>query len=258
MSHQFDLFATFDDPKPAPVAVAPDPEIAEEEPQTLLERLTTYASSPDVWASLAKNGATDDDLIESIRECYYPDARGVDIPALISEVRALFNIPAQVIDVTNLSAVELIRIAKEESSTYLGSGRSPLHRRIEYVFDHRGEAALVEAGWPTHDGAVYINHHTHGITTYAKEITKYLDEHAIKRGETRATRVKYLIENWDPCADPVTELAAAEHCLAVALAVKQPKPKKGKTAGESYDVIRAREAVQLLKSEIARAATKDN
>ncbi len=154
MSHQFDLFALFDDPKPAAPAVA-DPEAApEDEPQTLRERLTTYVSAEAIWENLAKNGATDAELADYIRANYYPDDRGIDAAALVPEVRALFSIPAQALDVTDLPAAELIRIAKGESGLWLASGRSPLHCRVNAVLDQRGEAALTEAGWPTHDGAV--------------------------------------------------------------------------------------------------------
>jgi hypothetical protein len=240
---------------PAPAAWTP----VDVKPGSLRETLTSYASSDCLWESLAQHGATDSDLADFIASNYYTELgrrpKPQDCSPLIAEVRALFGIPAQKLDVTDLPSVDLIKIAQEESQSWHGSGRSPLHDRVNEVIDLRGEKVLTDAGWPIHDGAPYVNRHNCSVDSYADEADKHLDSYARARGESRGTNTKYIVEHCTPMADPAIALPDWEKKLAALEAVKPPKPKKGKTVVHvPFELTEARKTVELLKAEIARRA----
>lgn len=265
MSQQFDLFALFDAPAhvvgvepeiaEAAETLPPEPEAPledrpEQGPYTLRELLTTSYSAPATWESFAQHGATDEEILSEIN-CYYnadhgswPKGRYAE---LVPEVRALFEIPAQNVNVEKLTTLELIQIAQDEAHSWTASGRSPLHCRANDELDKRGEKGIKDAGWPTHDGAVYSNVHTSGLTSYLEEITQYINPQ-YPNGHTRDTNVRYLVEHYRPCADPAALLPKAEERLAAARAIKPPK--KSKPGWEPYELTIARKEVKLLKAEI--------
>jgi hypothetical protein len=250
---QLDLFDYFNPPA---AVLSADPPEAEPAPGLLLESLMVYASSKDVWASLTQRGATDHEIEEATADCYYPSSANIDAEALVPEVRALFNIPIETVEVAALPALELIRMAQDQCKAWLGSGRSPIHRRINKIIDARGEEFLREAGWPTHDGALYINAHTRGIESYASQADKWLDAAALKRGESRAGNVKYIVEHWTPLIAPAELLPEWEKRLAAAKLVKKPKGRKLRADWEPHELTEARKIVELLKAEIARGAAQ--
>ncbi len=264
---QLDLFAAAPEALRVPIMDARAPVVAvdESEPATLREHLTSYASSEDTWASLAIHGATDADLADHIEGNYYVElgtaqtAPRVDYAALVPEVRAMFAIPPEQLDVKTLSAIDLISTAQAQAKrgVWMGSGRSPLHERVNDLIDQRGEELLTAAGWPTHDGAPYINAHTENVTSYLEEIEKYARApDAAGRKAERAENVKYLVEHWMPLADPAAILDRWELELnqveASAKARKKPKGAKVAANWEPFELTTARAVVNLLKAEIER------
>lgn len=225
---------------------------------TLRERLTSYVCSESIWANLAEHGATDQVVAEYVMSEYHTDEKrptAEEAAALVPEVRQLFGIGQPKEDLRALSVSELLDTIKRERETWRASGRSPLHERINVIVDERGEELLRAAGWPTHDGAPYRNDHTGGLETYAGEVTRYLDEHATKRGETRGTRVRYLVEHWAPVwpDELVGELESARARLLKARAsAKPPKGAKVRPDWKPYDVEVGEKAVALLEAELAR------